>query len=426
MTEVQTRSTSATLEGEAGDERERKLPLYDWILLPALSLVTICLMFALMKSMAGRMFSASGNLQQKCMSFDDPATGAHGLPNTVCTDKLSEVPQIEYRFNSCGHRAGIECGLKSPGTYRIVMTGSSFGFGLGVTQEETFAALLPSQLSKLTGRKIELYNESMLFKHPHVVALSFDEVLAAKPDMILWILTPYDVKEASLVLPPKLPKRADPDAPGADASYLTRVKYDVKVSFAGKSVVDGIHGLYDKGFAQFEGGLAALMLQHYLYESQRLYVNAYLKGGDGDRDTVFLRTNPPAEFNGQLQQFDGYAADIEARAKAAGVPLVAVLIPQRGQAAMISMGEWPSGYDPYRLNDQLRSIVTSHGGSYIDILPDFRTTPNPERYFLPVNGHPYSEGHAIISAFLAKELTNGAVPALQAGVQQQTALAQGK
>src|SRR6202035_2849097 len=105
------------------------------------------------------MFSASGNLQQKCMSFNDPTTGAHGLPNVVCREKLSEVKQTEYRFNSCGHRAGMECGPKPPGTYRIVMTGSSFGFGLGVEREETFAALLPRELSQQTGRKIELYNE---------------------------------------------------------------------------------------------------------------------------------------------------------------------------------------------------------------------------------------------------------------------------
>jgi hypothetical protein len=98
-----------------------------------------------------------------------------------------------------------------------------------------------------------------------------------------------------------------------------------------------------------------------------------------------------------------------------------VLLPNRAQAAMISMGEWPAGYDPYKLDAELRSIVTSHGGIYIDILPDFRAIPNPEQHYLPVDSHPDAGGHAIIAAMLAKELTGGAVPALKVPAQNQVA-----
>ena len=74
---------------------------------------------------------------------------------------------------------------------------------------------------------------------------------------------------------------------------------------------------------------------------------------------------------------------MEERAKSRGCALCGVfLVPTRAQAAMISMGEWPAGYDPYKLDDELRAIVTSHGGIYIDILPDFRNIPNPEQYYL--------------------------------------------
>jgi hypothetical protein len=93
---------------------------------------------------------------------------------------------------------------------------------------------------------------------------------------------------------------------------------------------------------------------------------------------------------------------------------------------MISMGEWPVGYNPYKLNDQVRSIVTSHGGIYCDILPGFRALPNPEQYYFPVDGHPNAEGHTIISALLARELTNGAVPALRVAAQPQVAQRQGR
>ena len=74
--------------------------------------------------------------------------------------------------------------------------------------------------------------------------------------------------------------------------------------------------------------------------------------------------------------------DMEERAKAAGVPLVAVLVPNRAQSAMISMGEWPAGYDPYKLDNELSAIVTSHGGMYIDISAVTSAPyPNPEQYY---------------------------------------------
>jgi hypothetical protein len=84
---------------------------------------------------------------------------------------------------------------------------------------------------------------------------------------------------------------------------------------------------------------------------------------------------------------------------------------------MISMGKWPTGYDPYKLDEKLRFIIVSHGGIYLDILPQFRKVPSPEQYFFPVDGHPTSGGHAIIATLLAKELTGGAVPALNASAQ---------
>ena len=145
-----------------------------------------------------------------------------------------------------------------------------------------------------------------------------------------------------------------------------------------------------------------------------------------DAQAGFLRASLDSKWQYRLEKFNSYVAEIEERARIAGVPLVAALVPNRAQAAMISMGEWPVGFDPYRLNHELRSIITSHGGTYLDILPDFRTIPNPERYYYPVDGHPDSGGHAIIAGFLAKKLSGGAVPELRAAVQPQAALEKGR
>jgi len=90
------------------------------------------------------------------------------------------------------------------------------------------------------------------------------------------------------------------------------------------------------------------------------------------------------------------------------------------------MGEWPKGYDPFKLDNELRSIIVRHGGSYVDVLPDFVTIPNPHWGFFPIDGHPNAEGHATITRLLANALTDGAVPALRAGTQPQAKLEQTK
>jgi hypothetical protein len=88
---------------------------------------------------------------------------------------------------------------------------------------------------------------------------------------------------------------------------------------------------------------------------------------------------------------------------------------------MLSMGEWPAGFDPYKLDIELRGIVESHHGTYVDILPAFRGIPNSEQYYLPLDGHPNAGGHRIVAGLLAKALTDGAVPELSVPAQPQVA-----
>jgi hypothetical protein len=100
---------------------EAKLPRRDWILLPLISLLTICFLAASSESLSKRMFSESKtSAANGCLVKNDPLGGIRGIPNTVCWEKTAEGLLSEYRFNGCGHRAGVECGPKPAGTYRIV------------------------------------------------------------------------------------------------------------------------------------------------------------------------------------------------------------------------------------------------------------------------------------------------------------------
>jgi hypothetical protein len=140
--------------------------------------------------------------------------------------------------------------------------------------------------------------------------------------------------------------------------------------------------------------------------------------GPGERAGV-LGAHQGPEAERALQQFDRDAAEIEGQAKVAGIPFVAVMVPLRAQAAMISRGEWPGGFDPYNVDHRLNSIIVSHGGTYIDILPDFRNIPNPEQYYFPVDGHPDAGAQAIFARLVASKFAAGVVPGLEAGVATQ-------
>ena len=393
------------------DKGEPPVKRRDWVLMPLFGVLTILLLAGSTELIARAMFGESKTGIDPCMVLDDPLTGVRGVPNSVCWEKSPENPPIEFRFNSCGHRAGMECGAKTAGTFRIVIIGSSTPMGERVQRTESLAALLPAELSKRTSRKVEVYNESMGFGFSHSTSLRFNDVLAAHPDLILWVLTPVDIERASLVLPTE---DADPwPTLSLPAKALKRLQADLAARSASASAAE-----------LFGRTRTALMLRHFLYQSQSESVKSTLAASDSNAG--FLRADYSAEWRAWLEQFDSDAAGMEARSSAAGVPFAATLVPARAQAAMISTGDWPKGYDPYRLDDEVRDIITRHGGIYIDLLPDFRTIPHPERYYFPVDGHPNPQGHAALSAMLSRGLTDGELPALDAKSSQQTSSARGK
>ena len=401
---------SASNVPNIGASRKAKLPRRDWILLPLLSVLTIFTLAISMQWM-GRILFRSDNPVGDCI-VSDPLTGRHGVPNRACWKKESESPSVEYSFNSCGHRAGMECGPKAPDTYRIVLTGSSYPFGWTVPREETFAALLPLELSRRTGRKIELYNEGIIGDGgiPRNVGKRFNEVLEAQPDAILWVLDPWDIDKADRNGPPL----AWQDIGAAEM---------VRQVLAGKSPLEAVPTLLGLIRDKWVVSKAGMLIQHYIFLSQSEYVKLYLARGT---QSGFLDAEPDSDWRRRLELFNSYSADFEGQANAAGVPVIVTLVPNRAQAAMISMGHWPPGYDPYKLGEEVRAIVASHGETYIDILPDFRTVPNPEQYYYPIDNHPDASGHAIIADMLARELTSGSVPALRAANQPRAALEKGR
>ena len=408
---------------EPGVSKKLKWRRRDWVLLPAVSLLTICLMVVSAELLSRWFYPVTQVGFQNCFATNDPTGDATVKPNSVCWEQTAESTlKAEYRFNSRGHRAGTELNPKPPDTYRVVLIGSSLTQGLYIPREKTFAALLPEELSTQTGRKIEVYNEATGGKFrggPYPTqnsAQHFNQILAAQPDLILWVITPTDIMNAGpkekVDSPDTEPHQGDPQT--ATDSAKPRSFWSNFMS----SVTKGTFGEQLK--FRWEETRTSVVLKHLLIacESQDEYITSYLRNGN---DANFLKTEPDSKWQMQLQYFDAELAKIAGLAKNAGVPLVAVFVPNRPQAAMLSKGDWPAGYDPFKLEYEIRDSLVNHGGRFIDILRDYRGIPGPERDYFPVDGHPNADGHAIICRFLTKELTSGAVPELKTSTQLRVA-----
>ncbi len=391
---------------------EHPLPRRDWVLIPLLVVLTIAVIACAVEGLARILLPESTTKVFPCLVLNDPSTGVRAIPNTECAEQKAETELVHYKFNSCGHRAGMECGPKPAGTYRIVLIGSSSNYGMWVPRDESFAALLPEELSRRTGLRIELYNEAMEWVFPRIIDLRFKEVLAEQPDMILWPLSNHDIESVDFVVPDAAPVEKNPGATGPMSAIQSKFLPEfirVGIDHVKKSLFDLV-GFKPGSIYGFKPR-SIYLIRHLLFTSQSQYVKQFLMQRQA---SDFLRSEPDADFKQHLAEFSGYFADMKRRAEAIGAIMVVTTLPARAQAAMISMNEWPEGYDPYRLGEEIRSIVVSNGGTYVDILHAYRNIPDPEQGYFPVDGHPNVDGHALISHLLADALTDGAVPRLKA------------
>jgi len=347
--------------------------------------------------------------------IQDPINGVRGVPNCVTWGKKFESALIEYRMNSCGHRAGMECGPKAPGTYRIVMIGSSIGEGLRLAREQTFAALLPGELSRRSGRKVEIYNEAMEWGTPRNVDLHLQDALVAQPDLLVWPLSAWDLDYVSFTAPYS-PNR---DSQGRAIANEQGIWQRATTAIRQKTLANAASDAWKHWLARMNETRTAEVMMHITYLDTDLYIDRCLDQGI---DADFLRATPGPVWQSHIQQLDPYIADIEARAAQAKVPILVVYVPQRAQAAMISRGRWPIGFDPYMMGNHIGPIVESHGGIFFDLSPSFRTISHPERYYYPVDGHPNAAGHKVLTLLLAAKFTSGVVPELRVVVQQKPAL----
>ena len=377
----------------------RKMSRWGWLLLTAIGLLTILFLLGATEFIAQKEYPVIQPTGTSCVVYNDPVAGPHGIPNCKTQMQLAETEFTQYRFNDCGFRTDLPCSPKPAGTFRIVMIGTSFAAGWNVPIEKTYADLLPIELSQMTGRNIQLYNESFPYRFPDLVSKQFDRVLKAQPDLILWTLNEGDIVRQADVELPQVQKNVP-------QNRLERIERDFDGAFSQGSISQSLASM-------FTHTRTYNLLAGFIYASPSQYLKIAL--ADPDRMTGYLRTETSPLWQKRYNDFDQDFGSVAAQAKAAGVPIIATLLPNRAEAAMIALGTPPAGYDPFLIDSKLKSIVTSHGETYIAIAPDLRDYPNPQLGFYPTEGHPNDRGHAMFADILARHLAGEISANLQAG-----------
>jgi hypothetical protein len=345
---------------ETDNRSNRRLPRRDWIALPLLSLATVLVMLAGAELLARHFWPA----QEEDSCFDN------GRFRANCTSVV-KVPEGQWatdRYNDCGYRSASPCASKIPGTFRIVLFGSSAAHGLYLPFDDIFPVRAGRKLQKTTRRAIDVQNLGIPNTNPLEWSARIGEALKLKPDAVVFTITPFDVEQIGARRTGTQPEQL---------SLYKRLQHSVTES------------------------RAALVAQHYVFSDRERFLRFYLLYGDR---ADFLREPLSAAWRDRYQKLDTVVADASERLHAAHVPFYLLVLPSRAEAALLSGASRPANLNPFSFRDRVSETASRRGAVLMDGVAAFAKQPNPETLFYVVDGHIKPAGQALIAATVAEAI----------------------
>jgi hypothetical protein len=373
------------------EEPKRVLARRDYVLLPAICVLTVVLMFVV-SEMGTRLVWPAAREGKDCHR-EDAALGMVNVPNCTMRIKVPETSWITYHYNECGFRSTEACGPKPPGTRRVAVLGTSFAEGTSVAYGDSFGALSAARLTRACHGPVEFQNLGVYDLPLRKVLTRIDQTIALQPDATVLVVAPFDLEKLNLPddAPAGLTKVAATAAPGTAGApaasrpdLLTRVKEMVQDS------------------------RAITVAEHFMFENPDIQIPMYLHYGD---KADFLRPPFSPAWQHRLAVFDQLIGDTAQRLRAAGVPLVLVVIPQRTQAELLAMKHRPPGIDPFALERAMRAISQKHGVQYVDLFTEFSHETHPAHFYYPVDNHLNEDGSRAVARGIVAGLANGGIAA---------------
>lgn len=349
-----------------------RLPRSDFIVIPLLAMLTLVGLFGLSEIVSRQFFVESGG--ESCGTVGPAGVG---VMRANCTShrKAAEGPQTTNAYNDCGYRTPEPCAPRTAGV-RVALMGASTAQGMKVQYPATFAGRLSQALGAACHRPVEFQNMGVPGAGLLDIYRRLNEALALRPDLIMMVLTPYEMKAA-----PDAGQMARRDAPVAPAPAQPAAAPPPK------SLVARISDL------AFDSR-SLVVAQHFLFQDRATFTSLFMLHGE---DADYLRIPYRVGWEKRLQDLDTLLGEMADRARAAGVPMMLVLGPQRIQTTLLDDAVRPQGVDPHEIGRRLAAIVARHDVLFQDTLDGFATVNNPEAMFYAVDGHMDADGHAVFA-----------------------------
>ena len=320
------------------------------------------------------------------------ASGASGYARAHVTRGWENVPGIQVRWgkpefsviathNSKGPRSPEVTAAKAPDTFRILVLGDSFAYGIGVEDDETFSARLGQMTSG-----IESVNAGVNGYGTANELVQLQELGSSlKPDLVVVAFFWNDVVDSFRSSTPRFQVangilRYTPPAVGSEpASFKPKRKQ---------------HGLRRKSYL-------------YRFVSDRIKLARYrVQTWFGiDRYGFAENSLPPDELEPAWELEFALLREIQRSSRALGAEAVIAVIPDQVQV----QPEWEVvGIQDYifRVPDRLAQFSQASGVPVIDLLPGLREAYRSvgEPLYYRWDRHLTREGHTVVARLILEEL----------------------
>ncbi len=317
-------------------------------------------------------------------------------PHCERTFKPAESPlTVRLRYNACRVRAGNDRSCDPPGTgvVRIVGLGDSFTEAAVAPFPDTYLEVARRDLAHTLSDSVEMLNLGVGGYDLLQEADRLDEALTFAPDLVTVGLLPNDLFD-------DLSEEAIRVRRGMVHALGPRTVAEYRNGTASSGVAATIRKI--PGYSRL-----ALMIQHALFASTRLYLTLYRARGE---DAAYLAPALGPAWQRRLRDAARLLAGMQRRASGAGTTLVVVFIPQRIQAVLLEQKP-PADLNPRTLGRRLHAICDTLGIPFIDFTEALETHPAPADLYFPVDGHLTVEGQRLLGRHLASSLlARGLIP----------------
>jgi hypothetical protein len=355
----------------------------DFLLLPLISFFTALFMLGGAELVSAHFFQEA---QQGNCSVPDRFLPYRYKPNCSYTNKAAEGPMVRYVFNDCGYRSKKACRPKPAGALRIALLGASTAEGFKVAYQDGLAPRVEAGLTQSCRRPVEIQNLGVAGFGPLHNYIRLEEALALNPDVVMFVITPYELADPIDPVMFENRHRAYPLKRGGEHDQPRGANQAEWLAQAS---------------ALLSNSRAALAAQYFLFQDRQKYIKLFLMHGD---KADYLRVPFSEAWLHRFKTLDILLGEMADRIHAQGLPFVLVLTPQRIQAALSDPAGRPPGVDPDALGRRIGEIAKAHNIDFVDTYDAFRQQPESEKLFYPVDGHMTPDGHKVVADATIKAL----------------------